>query len=94
VLDYHTVSSTPTGDPYYRFDTKRTDLGEHLFRLKYRSGGNEVLADIIDTAADFLGQWRPTIDLCCRFAAVADSKDTAGGRNCSAVGCTNWHAGL
>jgi predicted amidophosphoribosyltransferase len=30
VLDYHTVSSTPTGDPYYRFDTKRTELGELL----------------------------------------------------------------
>lgn len=36
VLDYHTVSSTPTGDPYYRFDTKRTELGELLFRMKYR----------------------------------------------------------
>jgi predicted amidophosphoribosyltransferase len=62
VLDYHTVSSTPTGDPYYRFDTKRTDLGELLFRLKYRSGGNDVLTDIIDTAADFVGTWRPPID--------------------------------
>jgi predicted amidophosphoribosyltransferase len=62
VLDYHTVSSTPTGDPYYRFDTKRTELGERLFRLKYRSGGTEVLTDIIDTAVDFLGQWRPPID--------------------------------
>jgi len=38
VLDYHTVSSTPTGDPYYRFDTKRTEPGELLFRLKYRGG--------------------------------------------------------
>jgi len=62
VLDYHTVSSTPTGDPYYRFDTKRTDLGELLFRLKYRSAGNDTLADIIDTVADFVGKWRPPID--------------------------------
>lgn len=35
-LDYHTVSSTPTGDPCHRFDTKRTELGERLFRLKSR----------------------------------------------------------
>jgi len=62
VLDYHTISSTPTGDPYYRFDTKRTDLGERLYRMKYRSGGPEVLADIIDTAADFVSSWRPAID--------------------------------
>ncbi|MGH9740206.1 MAG: hypothetical protein ACRD4Q_16475 [Candidatus Acidiferrales bacterium] len=34
VLDYHTISSTPTGDPYYRFDTKRTPLGELLYQTK------------------------------------------------------------
>jgi competence protein ComFC len=62
VLDYHTVSSTPTGDPYYRFDTKRTDLGELLFRMKYRAGGNDILTDIIDTAADFIGRWQPPIN--------------------------------
>jgi predicted amidophosphoribosyltransferase len=62
VLDYHTVSSTPTGDPYYRFDTKRTELGELLFRLKYRGGGSAVLADIVDTAGQFVGGWSPPID--------------------------------
>ncbi|MGC2422191.1 MAG: phosphoribosyltransferase family protein [Candidatus Acidiferrales bacterium] len=62
ILDYHTVSSTPTGDPYYRFDTKRTELGELLFRMKYRAGGNAVLADIIDTVADFVARWDPPID--------------------------------
>ena len=54
VLDYHTVSSTPTGDPYYRFDTKRTELGELLFQLKYRAGGSVVVADIVDTAEQFV----------------------------------------
>ena len=54
VLDYHTISSTPTGDPYYCFDTKRTELGVLLFRLKYRSGGTAVLADIVDTAEQFV----------------------------------------
>ncbi len=62
VLDYHTVSSTPTGDPYYRFDTKRTELGELLFRLKYRAGGGAVLVDIVDTAEQFVGGWKPPVD--------------------------------
>jgi predicted amidophosphoribosyltransferase len=62
VLDYHTVSSTPTGDPYYRFDTKRTELGELLFRLKYRAGGSVVVTDIVDTAEQFVGGWKPPID--------------------------------
>ena len=62
VLDYHTISSTPTGDPYYRFDTKRTELGELLFRLKYRGGGAEVLTDIVDTAEEFLREWKPSIN--------------------------------
>lgn len=62
VLDYHTVSSTPTGDPYYRFDTKRTELGERVFRLKYRSGGPFVLADITDTADNFIREWKPPVE--------------------------------
>ncbi len=62
VLDYHTVSSTPTGDPYYRFDTKRTQLGELLFQLKYRAGGSVVVADIVDTAEQFVEGWKPPID--------------------------------
>lgn len=62
VLDYHTVSSTPTGDPYYRFDTKRTELGELLFLLKYRAGGDKVLKDIVDTAERFVQDWKPPIN--------------------------------
>jgi len=62
VLDYHTVSSTPTGDPYYRFDTTRTALGELLFRLKYRAGGSAVVAEIVDTVEQFFGEWKPPID--------------------------------
>jgi|SRR6185312_3193485 predicted amidophosphoribosyltransferase len=62
VLDYHTVSSTPTGDPYYRFDTKRTELGERVFQLKYRSGGASVLTDIVDTAEQFVRDWKPPVE--------------------------------
>lgn len=62
VLDYHTVSSTPTGDPYYRYDTKRRELGELLFQLKYRAGGSVVVADIVDTAEQFVKGWKPPIE--------------------------------
>ena len=62
VLDYHSISSTPTGDPYYRFDTKRTQLGELLFRLKYRSGGEAVLTDITDTVEHFVKGWNPPVE--------------------------------
>lgn len=61
VLDYHTVSSTPTGDPYYRFDTKRTALGELLFRLKYR-GASDAINDVVDTVEQFLKEWKPPVD--------------------------------
>jgi len=62
VLDYHTIHSTPTGDPYYRFDTKRTAMGELLFQLKYRYGGALVLNDIVDTVSDFVRRWHPAIE--------------------------------
>lgn len=62
VLDYHTISSIPTGDPYYRFDTKRSELGELLFRLKYRQGGDAVLTDIADTVVQFLATWKPPVN--------------------------------
>ncbi len=62
VLDYHTISSTPTGDPYYRFDTKRTELGELLFRLKYRAAGSAAVTNIVDTAEQFIRGWKPPIE--------------------------------
>jgi hypothetical protein len=66
VLDYHTISSTPTGDPYYRFDTKRTDLGELLFRFKYRSAGAAALNDIVDTVEQFVRGGNPQLNVLCR----------------------------
>ena len=61
VLDYHSVSATPTGDPYHPFDIKRTDLGELLYRFKY-GGDAKVQGDIVDTALDYLSKWRPALD--------------------------------
>lgn len=61
MLDYHSISATPTGDPYHPFDIKRTDLGELLYRLKYVSDRN-VIGEIVDTAEEFLRKWKPDVD--------------------------------
>ena len=59
VLDFHTISSIPTGDPYNPFDTKRTELGDLVYRLKYRNDPS-VLSTIADTAEDFIrSRWQP-----------------------------------
>jgi competence protein ComFC len=63
-LDYHSIRSVPTGDLFRRFDTLRTDLGERLFRLKYRKDP-AMLDDIIDTMDDFFGRWKPAVDCIC-----------------------------
>ena len=60
VLDYHSVSATPTGDPYHPFDIKRTDLGELLYRLKY-GGDTSVLGDIVDTVQEFVIKWNAEV---------------------------------
>lgn len=55
-LDYHTVSSEYVGDDEYghpQFDTKRSEVGELLYRLKYGKD-KSVLIDIIDTASQFI----------------------------------------
>jgi len=64
-LDYHTVSSTYLGDDEYgtpRFETKRSELGELLYQLKYRSDTSAVAA-MVDAAADFLAQWKPGVEI-------------------------------
>jgi predicted amidophosphoribosyltransferase len=60
-LDYHTLSSLYVGDDEFGhpvFDTQRSDLGELLYRLKYRA--EEFVADeIVQAAAEFVRgrQW-------------------------------------
>jgi len=59
-LDYQTLSSTFVGHDQYghpRFDTERTEVGELLYRLKYRSDKN-ALEEIADTAVEFLNSWK------------------------------------
>jgi predicted amidophosphoribosyltransferase len=61
VLDYHTLSSVHLGDDQYGhpvFETERTELGELLYRLKYRSD-ESVVEELVLTAADFVNSWKP-----------------------------------
>ena len=55
-LDFHTISSVYMGDDEYghpQFDTKRTEIGELLYRLKYGQD-RSVLEMIVMTAVHFI----------------------------------------
>ena len=61
----HTLSSEFLGHDSFgnpQFDTKRSELGELVFRLKNRNDKN-TLDSIADTAVQFLGGWRPGVEL-------------------------------
>src|SRR3954469_8792113 len=63
VLDYHTKSSEFLGYDEYghpRFETIRTEVGELLYRLKYR-GRKDALAELVAVAVDFIRQWAPEV---------------------------------
>jgi len=63
-LDYHTVRSIYVGDDEYghpMFETERTELGDLLYRLKYRSEAS-VAEEIVRAAAEFLSSWNPGVD--------------------------------
>ncbi|MFZ2146425.1 MAG: hypothetical protein WAV28_04320 [Sedimentisphaerales bacterium] len=64
-LDYHTISSEYIGDDEYghpQFDTKRSEMGELLYRLKYKTD-KSVLRIIVDTASEFLNSLKWPLDL-------------------------------
>jgi competence protein ComFC len=64
-LDFHTLSSEHIGDDEYgrpQFDTKRSDIGELLYRLKYKLD-KSVLRIIVDTAVGFLNKKNWSLDL-------------------------------
>jgi competence protein ComFC len=64
-LDFHTLSSEFIGhDEYGRplFDTKRSEIGELLYKLKY--GKDQiVLEEIADAAVRFIHAWKPKFDI-------------------------------
>lgn len=58
-LDVHTLYSIPIGHNEYghmQFDTKRSEVGNLLYRLKYESD-NSVVQEIADAAALFIKGW-------------------------------------
>ena len=61
----HTLSSEFLGHDSFgnpQFDTKRSELGELVFRLKNRND-KSTLDSIADTAVQFLGGWPPRVEL-------------------------------
>jgi len=74
-LDLHTLSSEFIGYNEYghpQFDTKYSDMGGLLNRLKYKSD-KSVLRIIIDTAAEFLNSKSWSVDL---IIPVPPSRET------------------
>ena len=65
-LDRQIVSSEFVGYNEFghpMFNTQRTDLGELLYRLKYRAD-TAVLSEIVDAVVDYIQQsWKPPITL-------------------------------
>jgi competence protein ComFC len=59
VLDLHSTGSTCIGDNEFghpQFDTHRTEIGELLFRLKYRAD-ESAAKELVDAASDFIRSW-------------------------------------
>jgi predicted amidophosphoribosyltransferase len=64
-LDYHIISSIYIGDDEFghgRFDTRRSELGELLYRLKYKSE-TSVADEIARTAAEFVRERKWPVDI-------------------------------
>lgn len=65
VLDLHSTGSEFLGYDEYgheQFDTRRTEVGELLFRLKYRTDAS-ALEEIGNVAERFIRSWRVTFDV-------------------------------
>jgi competence protein ComFC len=65
VLDYHTIHSAFLGHDEFGnpiFDTKRTEVGELLYQLKYRRN-LEALDALVKAATQFVKSWRVTFDV-------------------------------
>ena len=64
-LDFHTLSSIYIGDNEYghpQFETTHSDMGELLYRLKYRSD-KSVIQVIVETLVEFLKSKNWILDL-------------------------------
>lgn len=64
-LDVHTVASTYLGIDQFghdRFDNKRSDVGELLYRMKYQ-GDASAASEIVEVAAEFVRRSRIRFDV-------------------------------
>lgn len=64
VLDYHTVSSGFLGHDEFgnpMFDTKRTEVGELLYQLKYRRDP-KALDSLVEAAVKFVKSWQVSFE--------------------------------
>lgn len=64
-LDIHTLSSIPIGHNEYghmQYDTTRSELGELLYRLKFKSD-DTVVSEIADAAAAFVREWKAGVEI-------------------------------
>jgi len=65
VLDLHSTGSTYIGDNEFghpQFETHRTEIGELLFQLKYRSD-EKAVTELVEAASSFITKWavKPSI---------------------------------
>jgi hypothetical protein len=65
VLDLHSTGSTYIGDNEFghpQFETNRTEIGELLFRLKYRAD-EKAANELVEAASSFIRKWavKPSI---------------------------------
>jgi hypothetical protein len=59
VLDVHTISSTFIGNNEFghpEFDTVRSQLGEAIYRLKYK-GDKTVIPQVVEAVVEFIRGW-------------------------------------
>ena len=64
-LDIHTLASIPIGHNEYghmQFDTTRSELGELLYRLKFKND-ETVIPEIADAAVAFVKEWNPGVEI-------------------------------
>lgn len=73
MLDFHVLSSERLGSDEFGhpvFETRRSEVGELLYKLKYQSD-NSVVDLLVETAANFVEGWSPGAEL---IALVPASK--------------------
>ena len=88
VLDVHTISSTMIGYNEFghpEFDTLRSELGEMVYRLKYK-GDKGVIAPVVEAIADLLEIGAFILTQLSRCRHLNEPQFPACDGNCTGVG--------